>query len=106
MQNLLLPSWGNRPRDGVDLPVAALWLVVLVAGTMVLQPSWDSLSTHRRLARVHLGDRVHPPPTRTGLPEHTALTLSRFGAGASRGGGVRAKLWGIVTGGNALSFSY
>ena len=60
----MLPSWGNRRRDGMDLPVATLWLVVQVAGTVVLPLSWDFLSTHHRLASLVLGDRLHHPPTR------------------------------------------
>ena len=48
----------------MDLPVATLWLVVQVAGTVVLPLSWDFLSTHHRLASLVLGDRLHHPPTR------------------------------------------
>ena len=47
---------------GLTCPWLPCGLVVQVAGTMVLQPSWDLLPTHRRLARLALGDRVHPLP--------------------------------------------
>lgn len=103
MQNLLLPSWGNRPRDGVDLPVAALWFSGPGGWHHGFATQLGFIAHPLQTGQTGSGRQSASPPTCTGLPEHTALTLSRFSAGASRGGGVRAKLWGRVTGGNALS---